>query len=443
MPLIILKSRILITSGLLVSLLCSAFVLLGNPTIAHAATCSSETAFKMVVKTDNPGTSNNQSFTIPTTGAGYNYTVDINGNDNWSDTIGAFDESTLRTGNTTIDFGSPGTYTIAICGDFPRIFFNNSGDKDKLLDITQWGDNPWTSMDRAFNGAANMDVTATDIPDLSGVTNMNSMFDSASSLVGNPSFNDWDTSSVTHMRMVFNNAAVFNQPIGGWNTANVTDMEKMFAGFDASGMVINGLDITGVVSAVPMAFNQDISGWDTGNVTNMADMFSTDVGSHVDFLNLLYGSIGYSVDVVVVGNPVRHSFNQSLANWDMSSIDPDPLGYSGFGITITGASGMFSHSSMSTDNYDATLTGWVDQSLQSGVVLGAHSLTYCNSDQARQAILDQDWTIEGDALDCTNATQGESQDSDGATDSDTDTSDELAATGYSSYISMLLSAACL
>jgi hypothetical protein len=79
-------------------------------------------------KTDNPGSSCNSCITIPTTGTGYNYDVD------WNDD-GVFDETGV-TGNITHDFGSPGTYTIRIKGDFPRIYFGNSGDKEKINGIS-------------------------------------------------------------------------------------------------------------------------------------------------------------------------------------------------------------------------------------------------------------------------------------------------------------------
>lgn len=81
-------------------------------------------------KTDNAGTSNSTSITIPTTGSGYNYSVDWN-ND------GTFDETGL-TANVTHDFGTAGTYTIRITGSFPRIYFNNGGDRLKILSVNQW-----------------------------------------------------------------------------------------------------------------------------------------------------------------------------------------------------------------------------------------------------------------------------------------------------------------
>jgi len=85
-------------------------------------------------KTNNSGTSNTTSITIPTTGTGYLYQVDWNNDGDFLDT----DETTLNTGNVTHSFGVAGTYTIRIRGSFPRIYFNNAGDKLKLLSVEQW-----------------------------------------------------------------------------------------------------------------------------------------------------------------------------------------------------------------------------------------------------------------------------------------------------------------
>ena len=82
------------------------------------------TDFVTTWKTDNEGTSNSTSITIPTAGwLTYDYSVDWN-ND------GIVDETNI-TGDATHDFGAPGTYTIRVSGTFPSIFFQSSGDVKK------------------------------------------------------------------------------------------------------------------------------------------------------------------------------------------------------------------------------------------------------------------------------------------------------------------------
>ena len=79
-----------------------------------------------------------------------------------------------------------------------------------------------------FDGAANLEITATDIPNLEGTTNLERAFRDCSSLTTVPSMNDWDTSQVTDMSGMFFNANTFNQDIGGWDISSVLDMASMF-----------------------------------------------------------------------------------------------------------------------------------------------------------------------------------------------------------------------
>ncbi len=63
-------------------------------------------------------------------------------------------------------------------------------------------------MVNAFHGASNLDITATDTPDLSSVSNLSYMFAGASSLVGNASFAAWDTSRNQHTQHIFWSRAI-------------------------------------------------------------------------------------------------------------------------------------------------------------------------------------------------------------------------------------------
>jgi hypothetical protein len=49
-------------------------------------------------------------------------------------------------------------------------------DKSRLIDVKQWGNVAWTSMSSAFYGCNNLNITATDKPNLASVTNMSGMF---------------------------------------------------------------------------------------------------------------------------------------------------------------------------------------------------------------------------------------------------------------------------
>jgi hypothetical protein len=98
-------------------------------------------------------TAGDTTITIPTdTNLTYNYQVDWNGDGDFLDT----NETTAYTGNATHDFGAAGTYSINIKGTFPRILFNNPGDKDKIVSVDTWGNIQWQSMLRAFYGCTNL-----------------------------------------------------------------------------------------------------------------------------------------------------------------------------------------------------------------------------------------------------------------------------------------------
>ena len=268
--------------------------------------------FTMLVKTDNVGTSANDQFTIPTAGGGYNYDVD------WGDGT----TSTGLTGSTTHTFPSAGNYVVKISGAFPRIYFNNGGDKEKLLEIQNWGNIAWTIMQSAFWGCSNMDVTATDVPDLSSVTNMNNMFRNATSLVGNSSFNNWDVSSVTNMGAMFRQTTAFNQDIGAWDVSSVTTMGGMFNG--------------------AISFNQDIGSWNVSSVTDMSYMFQSALSFNQDISTWNVSNVTNMINMLISAS----SFNQDIGNWDVSS--------------VTTMFAMFFGSGMSTANYTDTIVGWAN-----------------------------------------------------------------------------------
>ena len=260
-----------------------------------ASSCaSSGDPFVTTWKTDNPGSSNNDQITIPTDGSStYNYDV------YWEDATDSNVNGNVSgaTGDVTITFPAAGTYEVEITGDFPRIYFNDGGDKEKILTIEQWGDIAWSSMEGAFYGASNLQVTATDAPDLSGVTSLVNMFREASSLDADL---NWDVSPITTMALMFNNASDFNGDITGWNVSNVERMQNMFGNASSFNRDISGWNTGSVLQMESMFFNastfdQNLGGWDITSVSGMTDMLDNSGLSQSNYDSLLTGWAAQSV----------------------------------------------------------------------------------------------------------------------------------------------------
>ncbi|HMQ77825.1 MAG TPA: BspA family leucine-rich repeat surface protein, partial [Flavobacteriales bacterium] len=339
--------------------------------------CQSQGHFVTTWQTDNPGISDPLSITIPTfPGETYNYDVD------W-DNDGTFDQFGL-TGDVTHTYPSPGTYTIRIRGAFPAIHFAYSGDNEKLLSVDQWGTMAWTTMEAAFAGCGNLQVTAADVPDLSGATSLQEMFASCANF--NADINSWDVSQVTNMRDMFVGAVAFNQDLSSWEVGNVTNMGGMFSDTEAFDQPLDAWDVSNVTDMSIMfggalQFDQDISSWAVGNVTDMAGMFINTAAFNQDLSSWDVGSVTNMFGMFLDAT----AFDQDLGSWDISNVTNMEL--------------MLDNCGMSTANYDATLMGWStldagETQIPTNILLNAMGLTYCLGEAARNTLIGTyGWTI--------------------------------------------------
>jgi surface protein len=293
---------------------------------ARGAAIASEKAFVISVKTDNPGTSLANQFTVPTTGIGYAYTIQTSD----GQTI------TANTGDKTITFPSAGTYDLKITGNFPRIYFNNGGDRLKLIDIKNWGIIFWTSMENAFFGCNSITtLTATDAPNLTNVISLSGMFSTCRNLL-KIDVRFWDVSTVKNMFIMFIDCNVLNSlGVDNWDTSKVTDMGALFNRCNN--------------------INPEVQNWNTSSVISVSNAFKQ-----------------------------NNSFNRSLSNWDISKV-----------TNMTGL--LESASGMSTVNYDSTLISWANQTPKMGISTSFGGSKYTlggSAAAARQTLISTyEWTI--------------------------------------------------
>ncbi len=174
-------------------------------------------------------------------------------------------------------------------------------------------------MHKAFQGASGMTYGATDVPDLSGVTDARRMFEGAAAFDGDLS--GWDVSSVKHMSYMFKEARSFDSDLSGWDVSGVTDMAGMFwkaRSFDSD---LSGWDVSSVTDMYAMfhhahSFDSDLSGWDVSGVTGMANMFSY---TH-SFDSDLSGWDVSGVTTMYAMFAGARSFDSDLSGWDVSGV---------------------------------------------------------------------------------------------------------------------------
>ncbi|MCZ2100338.1 MAG: BspA family leucine-rich repeat surface protein [Chitinophagales bacterium] len=192
-------------------------------------------------------------------------------------------------------------------------------DRNKLIDVSQWGSAEWIDMTSAFYGCSNMNMSAVDIPDLKSVQRMETMFYEASSFNGD--IGGWDVSNVTNMKSMFYEASSFNGDISGWDVSNVTNMDAMFYGASSFNGDIGGWDVSNVTNMESLfygasSFNQDIGSWDVSNVTNMDFIFMNASNFNGDISGWSMSNVTRMLGMFEGAS----SFNRDIGSWDVSNV---------------------------------------------------------------------------------------------------------------------------
>jgi len=357
--------------------------------------------FIIKVKTNNPGVSNNDQFTIPITrtsgpsGTG-GYSVDCDDNGTYEVT-GA--TKAVYPNGYTCDYstlGGEGNYTIRVQdnnGDkkgFRRIrFYVDSAtqtDTKKLLEIKQWGTAIWSSMTQSFRDASNLTVTAADIPDFSDLTSLRQMFQGCTNADINTT--GWNTGTITNLSGMFRGTSVANPDVSGWNTGTVTNMSNMFQNtllLDPNVSSWNTSNVTNMKSMFLSASvaNPNVQGWDVSQVTDMTNMFRGTSQANPDVSSWQTSSLE---KIKSMFNNAS-SFDRDMSGWDVSK--------------VTDASTFLRFITLSLSNYNALLSSWGNQTVNSGIVFHGGNSQYCTGKGGHDSLTNTfSWTITDGGKNC-------------------------------------------
>lgn len=348
----------------------------------------------------------------------------------------------------THDYGTAGTYDVCIRTYTPLAFYApglTAEEKVKLLEIKQWGNIKWSSFKNAFQGMPNLQLTATDLPDLSAVTDMSFAFANNANFTGNTYMNSWNTTNVKNMQGMFKSSPKFNSPIGNWNTINVTNMSEMFFQASAFNQDITNWDLDNVTTVRDMffasrfnngevagasnkpltwnmekvenfygmfrsnaSFNQPIGSWTTSSATNMERMFDRATRFNQPLTNWNTSN----VTTMLAMFQLASTFNQDLSHFNTANVkDMNSMFWSAtkFNQDISGWNisnvktfrNLLENTSFSMENYEELLRKWSAQSVQSNVLLGAQGLHYCTAKPYRDTLSNNfGWDISDAGKNC-------------------------------------------
>jgi surface protein len=264
-------------------------------------------SFNSTWKTDNTsvGSSAANQIRLPLTSSGL-YNFIIYWGDNTSSSISSSSQPAI-----THSYATAGTYPVTMSGYIKGWRFANTGDRRKIIDISQWGGLKLSANGSQFYGCDALTLNnISDTPNLYA-KNLDSvssasiaaMFRSCSLLVSISRANEWDTSQVQFMGQTFYTAYRFNQNIGSWNTSNVTNMDNMLGSATTNPIFAHQFNNGG---------SDSIKNWDTSKVTTFSQTFL-----YNNSFNQPIGS--WNVSSASIFNFMFYyntSFNQPLNNWD-------------------------------------------------------------------------------------------------------------------------------
>jgi surface protein len=258
---------------------------------------------------------------------------------NWGD--GTYDNITSYNSIKTLHtYPAPGEYTIKITGDRFSFGFglNIINDRLKIKSVFSWG--KLRLADSSFHSCSNLTMSGiTDIPDLTGIVSIGSVFASCTKITTIGKLNEWNTSTIGNFFNVFGGCTLFNQDIGNWNMSNAFSIDRMFTyatTFNNGGSssignwnISNVSNMRGVFDGAS-AFNQPIGSWNVSKVTTFATMFQGSSNFNNGFASGVVNQLPWTINTTTTSVLMNGMFNGATAfnsnlgtgttPWDVSKV---------------------------------------------------------------------------------------------------------------------------
>lgn len=152
---------------------------------------------------------------------------------NYSGTIDWGDGNTSDNShaNRTHTYNEQGIYTVVIDGAVTEWNFSYTFSGGNITSVVHWGQlQLGTNAGAYFSDCPNLDLSSvSDVLDLTGMTDLNSMFLFCTYLTSINRIDEWNTSGVTNMSAMFQGCDQINFNIGTWNVSNVLDFTDFMA----------------------------------------------------------------------------------------------------------------------------------------------------------------------------------------------------------------------
>jgi hypothetical protein len=232
--------------------------------------------------------------------SGYNYNFIVDWGDGSQDTITTYNQAeTLHT------YSTGGIYQISIRGLCEAWYFNNGGDKEKLISIDQWGNTGFIDMLSAFNGCSNL-TTADDTANKTWAKNViNFRLAFANSALTSIDWENMDLSACGFLNQIIQNSNVTYFSIKNAITPNLTKLRQLCSGQD------------GIIA--------DISGIDTSNLNDIYRIGRA--ASNIDIIGLedinlsLLNNTDFSEMFGFNGSLITSRYDLVLVNWNINRTD--------------------------------------------------------------------------------------------------------------------------